>query len=108
MDGNGAEQRVFDRINVRFSARLNKRNSAEGVDVIIKDFSPTGARVLASQKVTLFDRLSLSFSPSKDSSVVMDGHVVYIDKDNPDSWHVGIKFDDVDLLRANRIMDLCQ
>jgi hypothetical protein len=108
LESHSDNQRLFDRINVRFPARLSQKNAAESSDAIIKDFSPIGAKVLASQKISLFDRLSISFTPSQDSSVAMQGHVVWISKNDGGTCHIGIKFDDVDLLKAGEIMAVCR
>ena len=100
-------QRLFDRLEVRFPARLKKENLAEDRDVVVKDFSPEGVKILTTQKLSLFDHLSLSLSPASGSThTSMTGHVVWMGQASPGAWHVGIKFDSVDLLRANRIMEL--
>ena len=98
-------QRQFDRVEVRFPARLKKENLGDEQDVVIKDFSPEGAKILTIQKLSLFDRLSVSFTATKDPShPPFQGHVVWVDREGPETWHAGIKFDQVDLLRASRIM----
>jgi hypothetical protein len=108
LDVNFAEQRLFDRVDVRFSARLNKKDASEGRDVIIKDFSPIGIKVLSNQRISLFDRLSISFAPSVNSSIAMQGHVVWIRKSDGETCHAGIKFDEVDLIKASEIMAFCR
>lgn len=102
-------QRLFDRLEVRFPARLKKENVAEDQDVIVKDFSPEGVKILTTQKLSLFDRLSVSLSPSHHLTYSsMPGHVVWMGQESSGAWHAGIKFDQVDLLKANRIIELCQ
>ena len=101
-------QRLFDRIDVRFSARSN-RNSATAVDdIVIKDFSPIGMKVFSTEQLFLFDRLSISFIPHGDASVEINGYVIWIEEDSPCSWHIGVQFDQVDLLKANRMLKFIQ
>ena len=94
---------------VRFPARLNRRNALEASDVVVKDFSPEGVKILASQRFSLFDHLSISFAPANNTAAIaMNGHVVWIDKDNFGAWHIGVKFDQIDLMKANRVMEFLE
>jgi len=102
-------QRLFDRLEVRFPARLKKQDAVEDQDVIVKDFGPEGIKILTGQQLSLFDQFSVSFTPRNGlPEVPVQGHVVWTGQESPDAWHAGIKFDKVDLLQANRIMALCQ
>ncbi|MFA6378917.1 MAG: PilZ domain-containing protein [Candidatus Omnitrophota bacterium] len=102
-------QRLFDRLEVRFPARLKKENLAEDQDIIVKDFSPEGVKILTTKELSLFDRFSLSFSPSHDLTYSsMPGHIVWTGQESSGAWHAGFKFEKVDLLKANRIIELCQ
>lgn len=104
-----SNQRLFERVEVRFPARLKTLQASEERDIVVKDFSPEGIKVLTHQRLSLFDRLSLSLTPIDGSNpVLMDGYVVWTGKDNFDNWHAGIKFNQVDLLKANRIIEFCQ
>lgn len=98
------DQRLFDRIDVRFPARLNVNHAAEDADVVIKDLSPVGLKVFATHEVSLYDRLLISFAPQIDKPVALKGYVMWIEQDSSCSWHIGIQIDQVDLLKASRIM----
>lgn len=104
-----SNQRLFERVEVRFPARLKAPQASEERDIVVKDFSPEGIKVLSYQRLSLFDRLSLSLTPVEGSAPVsMDGYVVWTGKDSSDNWHAGIKFNQVDLMKANRIIEFCQ
>ncbi len=103
MNAHFGKQRLYDRTNVCLSARLNK-NNAETDDVIIKDFSPAGIKIFSTQKLSLFDHLTLSFNSKDGSAVTIKGYVIWVEKESPCSWHVGVRFDKEDPLTANRIM----
>jgi hypothetical protein len=103
-----AEQRIFDRVDVRFAARLYKHNKLEDMDLVVKDFSPVGLKVFSTQEVSLFDRLLVSFIPHGEKTVDVHGYVVWIQRDSPCSWHIGVQFDQMDLLKANRMIKYIQ
>ena len=104
-----SNQRLFERVEVRFPARVKTLQAAEERDIVVKDFSPEGIKVLTYQRLSLFDHLSLSLAPTNGSDpVAIDGHVVWTGKDSSNNWHAGIKFDQIDLLKANRIIEFCQ
>jgi hypothetical protein len=102
----GDSQRLFDRVEVRFPGRLSKKDIAEDRDIVIKDFSPEGIKILTTQRLSLFDRLTVSFTSHRLTPLSMDGHVVWVGQESPEAWHAGIKFDKVDLLQANDISEL--
>lgn len=101
------QQRLYDRTNVRFPARLNRCN-AEDDDVVIKDFSPTGIKVFSTKELSIFDHLTISFVSKTGDPATINGYVVWVEKDSPCSWSVGVRFDKEDLLAANRIVKLFQ
>ncbi len=96
-------QRLFDRVEVRFPGRLKKQDIPEHHDILIKNFSPEGIKILTTQRLSLFDRLTVSFISQRLTPLSMDGHVVWTGQDGSKAWHAGIKFDRVDLLQAKQI-----
>jgi hypothetical protein len=50
-------QRLFDRVEVRFPARVRKNDATEDSDVVVKDFSPEGIKILTTKRLSLFDVL---------------------------------------------------
>ncbi len=98
--------RAFDRAEVRFPARLKNDRLSTVSDTVIKDVSVEGVRVLISQKVSMFDKLSLVFNlPGQSEPMGFDGHVVWVEKESPKSWHIGVKFEKPDLMKAKIILE---
>ena len=93
-------------MEVRFPGRLRTSTTAEDHDVVIKDFSPEGVKVLSTKRLSVAERLTVSFLSEQAVPFKTEGSVIWVDQISLGAWHAGIKFDTVDLLQARRIREL--
>jgi len=103
------DQRIFDRVEVRFPVRLSKEDSYDCHNTVVRDVSAQGARVYTPNRLSLFDRLSLSVDlPGSAEPLGIDGHVVWTSNESANSWQAGIKFDGPSLMKTGRILKAFQ
>lgn len=103
------DKRLFERVEVCFPVRLSKEDSYDCHNTVARDVSAQGVRIRTPQKLSLFDRLSLSVDiPGSSEPLGIDGHVVWTSEESASSWQAGIKFDGPSLMKTGRILKAFQ
>ncbi|MDD3374279.1 MAG: PilZ domain-containing protein [Candidatus Omnitrophica bacterium] len=103
------DQRLFDRVNIRFPVRLSRENSHDCCNTVVRDVSAQGVRIYSPEKLSIFDRLSLSVDiPGSSEPLGVDGHVVWASGESTNSWQAGVKFDYPNLMKTGIILHAFQ
>jgi len=99
------DQRIFERLSAELPSRLKKEKSDQERSVLVKNLSAEGASILSTEEVFLKDQLSLFFEyPNSIHPLEIQGEVVWVGKEGPLFWKVGIQFNKINLMRASRIL----
>jgi len=106
---NFKDQRLFERLSVRFPVRLVNENFGNCENTVVRDISGQGVRIHTSKRLSVFDKLSLSFDmPRSSSSIDVDGHVVWSSSESNDSCHAGVRFNCPNLMETAAILKAFQ
>jgi len=106
---NYQDQRLFERVKVRFPIRLLKEDSPDCCNTVVRDVSAQGIRIYTPEKLSIFDRISLSVDiPGSSEPLGVDGHVVWASTESSDSWQAGVKFDHPSLMKTGVILHAFQ
>ncbi|MDP8266984.1 MAG: PilZ domain-containing protein [Candidatus Aceula meridiana] len=99
------DQRIFERLSAELPSRIRKENSDQERSVLVKNLSAEGANILSTEEVFLNDQLSLLFEyPNSVQPLEVKGEVVWVGKEDPLFWKVGIQFNKINLMQTSRIL----
>lgn len=101
------DQRVFERLNAELPGRIKKQSSDCECSILAKNLSAQGVNVLTTENFSLEDRVSLVFkNPRTSSSLDVKGRVVWMDREEPYFWKVGVRFDKIDFMQTSCIFNI--
>jgi len=99
------ERRTFNRFQTRFPVKFKDSRIDFGFDVILRDASANGVNILTKDRLFFNDHIALEVElPDGNDPLVLSGRVVRAKPINDLSmWDIGLKFDEVDLMKMQRI-----
>ncbi len=96
--------RLFDRFPARFPAKFKDSRGNFGQDVFLRDASATGVNFIARERIFFHDRVSLEVElPDGASPMVLSGRVVWSKPASTSLWEIGLKFDEINLMKMQRL-----
>jgi len=104
-----SERRVFERFSARFPVKFKDARENYGSEVLLRDASAQGVRILAKERFFLDDQVALEVElPDGGEPMVLSGHVVWVKFLNLSLWNVGVEFSEVNFLKMQRLFKLTE
>ncbi|MBP9853370.1 MAG: PilZ domain-containing protein [Candidatus Omnitrophica bacterium] len=98
------DRRLFDRFSARYPAKFKDERESFGENVQLCDASAFGAQFSSRDRLFLNDKIALEVElPDGLAPMDLRGEVVWIRKNAANSWNIGLKFYQVELLRMARL-----
>lgn len=107
MEPTGAqgERRMFERFSAKFPTKFKDTSDDFGVDVFMRDFSASGARLHTCERFFIDDMLSVELElPDGHDPLHLNGRVKWIKPQSQSLWDVGIEFHKVHLMKLHRLV----
>ena len=102
-----SERRIFERFSARFPVKFKDTREEYGADVFLCDASAQGLRMVTKERFFLDDQIALEVElPDGGEPMVLSGRVVWVKLLNLSLWDIGIQFEQVDLLKMQRLFKL--
>ena len=102
------DRRVFDRFMARFPVKFKESSNDFGQNVFLRDIGAQGAKIVTKEELHPRDRIDLLVElPDGHDPLEVEGKAVWVQNGNPSSWDVGIKFDEVQFMKTQRIYKFC-
>ena len=99
------ERRMFERFSAKFPTKFKDTSEDFGVDVFMRDFSASGARLHTRERFFIDDMLSLELElPDGREPLQLNGRVRWIKSQAPSLWEVGMEFHKVHLMKLHRLV----
>jgi len=99
------ERRLFERFSAKFPTKFKDTSDDFGVDVFMRDFSASGARMHTRERFFIDDMLSVELElPDGHAPLHLNGRVKWIKPQSPSLWDVGIEFHKVHLMKLHRLV----
>ena len=104
------DRRLFDRCMARFPTKFKESHNDYGAEVFLRDISAEGAKIQSRSHPLLNHPIELVIDlPDGHGPMVLAGRVVWVRNGLADgNWNAGVKFNRVNLMRTQRIYNLCQ
>jgi PilZ domain len=103
------ERRLFERFSARFPVKFKDAREDYGIEVMLRDASAQGARIVTKERFFLDDQLSLEVElPDGGDPMVLSGCVVWVKLLDLSWWDLGIQFPQVDFLKMQRLFKLSE
>ena len=103
------DNRVFDRFTARFPIKFADSHRDFGSEVFLRDVSAQGARLVTSEALDVNNDVSLQVKfPDGNSSLYLNGQVVWANHKAPGSWEIGLKFHRIKLMALQKMFQFCQ
>ncbi len=103
------ERRVFERFSARFPVKFKDAREDYGAEVFLRDASAEGMRILTKERFFLDDQLTLEVElPDGGDPMVLSGRVVWTKLWDLSLWDLGIKFQEVNFLKMQRLFKLAE
>ncbi len=104
----GEDHRVFDRFAARFPVKFKDSHRDFGSEVFLRDISAQGARFVTSEQLEIDDSVSLQVKlPDGNSSLNLNGQIVWTQNKSPGSWEIGLKFHRIKLMALQKLFQFC-
>lgn len=101
------DRRLFERFSAKFPTRFKDVAHDYGVDVSLRDFSASGARVYTKERFFIDDVLSLEVElPDGKDAVPFNGRVCWSREKATSLWEVGMEFHKVNLFQLSRLVEV--
>ena len=102
------DRRVFDRFLARFPAKIKDSRASFGEDIVLRDASAAGIRILSNKKMYVNDIVDLLiFLPDGRDPWNVQAQVVWTRNGAPDGWNIGLRFRKVDFMAIQRLFNCC-
>lgn len=96
---------MFERFSAKFPTRFKDTSDDFGVDVSMRDFSASGARLHTRERFFIDDMLSIELElPDGHDPLQLNGRVRWIKTQTPSLWEVGMEFHKVHLMKLHRLV----
>jgi hypothetical protein len=103
------DRRVFERFSARFPAKFKDSRDDYGNDVLLRDASASGARILSKERFFLDDQLALEVElPDGGEPMILNGRVVRVKFQDLSFWDIGLQFPQVNFLKMQRLFKLTE
>lgn len=98
------DNRVFERFSARFPAKFKDTRQSFGNNVVLRDASAQGARILSKDRLFINDKVDLEIEiPDGHSPMSLRGEVVWVKPKENQQWDVGIKLFRTELMTMSRL-----
>jgi len=100
------DQRLFDRFEAKFPAKLKDTREDFGDMVYLRDASAQGAKLSSKERFYLNDNVALEVD-LKDGKypMLIKGQVVWARNKDRDVWDIGLKFHKISLMHMSRLFE---
>jgi Tfp pilus assembly protein PilZ len=100
-----SERRSFDRFQTRFPTKFKDSRADFGSEVFLRDASANGINIITKNRLSMNDRIALEVElPDGNDPLVLSGRVMWSKcSDRLSMWDTGLQFDEVDLMKMQRI-----
>jgi Tfp pilus assembly protein PilZ len=103
------ERRVYKRFSSRFPVKFKDARENYGAEVSLCDASAQGIRILTKERFCLDDQLSLEVAlPDGGDPMILSGRVVWVKFLDLSLWDIGVRFQQVNFLRMQRLFKLAE
>jgi Tfp pilus assembly protein PilZ len=103
------ERRIFERFSARFPVKFKDTREDYGADVVLRDASAQGIRLMTKERFFLDDQLAVEVQlPDGGEPMVLSGRVVWVKLMDLSKWDMGIQFTEINFLRMQRLFKLAQ
>jgi len=98
------DRRVFERFSARYPAKFKYARADFGANLLLRDVSAGGARIVSKEKISMNDKIDLEVElPDGRSPLNLSGKVTWTKPGAPGEWDAGIQFDKMRLMQLQRI-----
>ncbi len=99
------DRRLFDRYAAKFPTKFKDSSDDYGMDVTLRDFSASGARLHTRERFFIDDVLSIDVKlPDGKDAIAFNGRVCWSRAQAPSLWEVGMEFHKVNLFKLHRLV----
>ena len=103
------ERRIFERFSARFPVKFKDAREDYGTEVFLRNASAEGVRIFTKERFFLDDQLSLEVElPDGKEPMVLSGRVVWVRLQNLSLWDIGLKFEQVNFIKMQRLFKLTE
>ncbi|MCA9400199.1 MAG: PilZ domain-containing protein [Candidatus Omnitrophica bacterium] len=100
------EQRLFQRFDASFPARLQGSDSDFGSFIRLTDASAQGIKIRTTAPLNLNDAITLEIKlPYSDNPMLLKAEVVWANHVQGSQWEIGLRCPKINLFRMSRLYD---
>ena len=98
------ERRVYERFSARFPAKFKDTREEFGSKMFLTNASAQGAQLTSKEHLYVNDKVALEVSvPDGKRPLIIKGQVIWIKREAPYLWDIGIKFHQIRFMSLWRL-----